>query len=109
MRWKGKWKKQDIATHPTNAIDASEACHADLFPNVRKLLAILTTVPVSTATNECSYSTVRRLKTYLRSTMGEQRLTGLGLLSIHREQSTDKDSVLNKYTSSSNRRSDVIP
>ena len=34
VRWKEKWKKQEIATLPTNAIDTLEACYADLFPNV---------------------------------------------------------------------------
>ena len=40
MRRKEKWKKENIATLPTNAIDALEACNAGLSPNVRKLLAI---------------------------------------------------------------------
>ena len=31
MRWKEKWKKQDMATLPTNAIDFLKACTADLF------------------------------------------------------------------------------
>ena len=39
--------------------------------------------------------------------MGEQRLTGLALLTIHQERSTDKDSVLKEYASSLNR-SDFI-
>ena len=63
MRWKEKWKKQDIATLSTNAIDAFKAFDPDLFPNVRKLLAILTMLPITTATNKRSFSTTRRLKT----------------------------------------------
>ena len=34
--------------------------------------------------------------------MGEQRLAGLALLSIHRKQSVVKDRVLNEYATSSN-------
>ena len=45
-------KKQDIATLPINATDASEACNVHLFPNVRKLLTILATLPVTTTTSE---------------------------------------------------------
>ena len=65
-------KEKNVATLPTNAIDALEACNEGLFPNVGKLLAILATLTVTTATSEYSFSTMLRLKTYPRSTMGEQ-------------------------------------
>ncbi|KAF2897540.1 hypothetical protein ILUMI_08635 [Ignelater luminosus] len=56
-----------------------------LFPNVEALLKILVTIPVTTASNERTFSTLRRLKTYLRNTTREDRLNGLALLNIHRE------------------------
>ena len=65
----------DITTLSSNAIVALEACSADLFPNVRKLLTTLATLPVSTAIIEPSFGTMKSLKTYLKSTIGEQRLT----------------------------------
>nr|CAI5844566.1 unnamed protein product [Callosobruchus analis] len=34
----------------------------------------MTVLPVSTSANERSFSTLRRLKTYLRSTMKEDRI-----------------------------------
>ena len=71
-------------------------------------VTIFATLPVTTASSERSFSTMRRLKTYLRSTMGEQRLTSLALLSVHLDQPVDKDSVLNEYAVSSNRRSDFL-
>ena len=40
--------------------------------------------------------------------MGEERLTGLVLLSLHRERSIDKESVLNEYATSASRRSDFV-
>ena len=49
------------------------------------LLKIFATIPVTTATAERSFSTLRRLKSYLRATMLEERLTGLALASIHRD------------------------
>ena len=79
-----------------NAIDALEACNASLFPNVWKLLTILATLPVTTATSERSFGIMRPVKTYLRLTIGEQRLTGLALLLIHLERLIDNDSVLNE-------------
>ena len=96
-------KKQDIATLPSNAIVALEACNAHLFPNVWKLLTILATLPVSTAAFERSFGTMQSLKTYLSSTMGEHRLIGLALLTIHRKRSIDNNSVLNECATSSNR------
>nr|CAI5825772.1 unnamed protein product [Callosobruchus analis] len=47
------------------------------YPAVRKALIILSTIPCTTATVERSFSTLRRVKTWLRSTMGEERLTEL--------------------------------
>lgn len=55
-----------------------------VFPNVYRMLRVLAVVPVTTATNERSFSTIRRLKTYLSSTMSEDRLNDLAWFSIHR-------------------------
>nr|CAI5834790.1 unnamed protein product [Callosobruchus analis] len=55
------------------------------YPSIRQALLILITIPCTTATVERSFSTPRRVKTWLRSTMGEERLTGLCWLSVHRD------------------------
>ena len=91
-----------------HAIQALQFCEADVYTNLRKLLTIFATLPVTTASSERCFSTMRRLKTYLRSTMGEQRLTSLALLSVHRDRPVDKDSVRNEYAVSSNVRFDSI-
>jgi len=39
------------------------------------LLQVLITLPVTTATPERSFSTLKRLKTYLRSSMGDEQLS----------------------------------
>ncbi|ESN97057.1 hypothetical protein HELRODRAFT_153381, partial [Helobdella robusta] len=57
----------------------------DFFPNVKALLRILATLPVSTATAERSFSSMKRIKPYLRNSTSEKRLNGLALLSIHKE------------------------
>ena len=79
---------------PSSAIEALCACHADIYPNVYILLTILGTLPVSTATRERRFSTMRRLKTYLRSSVGNERMTGLALLSIHKDRQIDKEKKL---------------
>ncbi|KAJ4432415.1 hypothetical protein ANN_21034 [Periplaneta americana] len=61
------------------------ACEYDFYPHVKELLKILLTLPVSTSTSERSFSTLKRLKSYLRNTMGNECLNGLALLNIHRD------------------------
>ena len=47
----------------------------EAFPSLVKLLQIALTLAVSTAQCEWSFSAPKRVKTFLRSTMSEQRLT----------------------------------
>ncbi|KAH3847833.1 hypothetical protein DPMN_090165 [Dreissena polymorpha] len=47
-------------------------------------LLVLLCMPVSTATADRSFCSITRVKTYLRSTMGMERMSGLALLNIHR-------------------------
>jgi len=108
QRWVNKWKKENVSTVPSSAIEAPCACHADIYPNVYVLLTILGTLPVSTATNERSFNTMRRLKTYLRSSIGNERMTGLALLSIHKDRQIDREKIMNGFVASSNRRSDFV-
>ena len=56
------------------------------FPNLVKLLQFVLTIIVSTAFCERSYSALRRIKTYLHSTMSEQCLNDMALLSIERNE-----------------------
>ena len=54
-----------------------------VFPNVRRMLTRVMILPVTSCEAERSFSTLRRIKTYLRSTMKQERLTGLALLNVH--------------------------
>jgi len=102
------WKKEHVSTVPSSAIETLCACNADIYPNVYILLTILGTLPVSVATSERSFSTMRRLKTYLRSSIRNERMTGRALLSIHKDRQTDKEKIMNDFVASSNRRSDFV-
>ena len=108
QRWVKKWKKENVSTIPSSAIKALCACHADIYPNVYILLTILGTLPVSTATSERSFSTMKCLKTYLRSSIGNERMTGLALLFIHKDRQIDREKIMNDFVASSNRRSDFV-
>ena len=61
----------------------------DAFPTLLKAIHIALTIAVSTAECERSFSALKRIKTYLRSTMTEQRLTDLAILSIEKELAND--------------------
>ncbi|MBK5646616.1 MAG: hAT transposon family protein, partial [Acinetobacter sp.] len=52
------------------------------FPNLSISLRILLTIPVTTTGSEQSFSKLKIIKNYLRSTMTQERLSNLTLLSI---------------------------
>ena len=60
----------------------------EAFPVLRECLLIAMTLGTSTATVERSLSSLRHLKTYLRSTMSQQRLDDLAILYIERDLSS---------------------
>ena len=49
-----------------NGLEALQNCNKDIYPNIHFLFKILVTLPVSTATPERSFSTLKRLKSYCR-------------------------------------------
>ena len=64
---------------------------ASSYPNVQKLIQVLCTIPVTTNTCERSFSKLKLLKTYLRSTMSTERLTSLALIYVQRELSETEE------------------
>jgi len=75
---------------------------------IRMLLTVLGILPVSTVTSARSFSTMRRLKTYFRSSIGKERITGLALLFVYKDRQIDRENVMNGFVASSNRRSDFV-
>ena len=75
-----------------------------IFQNIKELLKITCTLPVTSCECERSNSALKRLKTYLRSTMGHERLSGLTLLSVHYDTDIDSEHVLNHFARKNPRR-----
>ena len=79
----------------------------DAFPELFRLIRISLTIAVNTAHCERYFSALKGIKTYLRSTMSEQRLIDLAILSIERElsNSISLDEVIDTFhTEDHNRR-----
>ena len=64
-----------------------------LMSQVSKLVRLMLVMPATNAESERSFSAVRRIKTYLRSTMSQQRLNHLMLLHIHKKLTDDLNLV----------------
>jgi hypothetical protein len=57
---------------------------ADCYINVSIVYRIILTVPVTIASAERSFSKLKLLKNYLRSTISQERLNGLAMCTIER-------------------------
>ncbi|KAF0756225.1 52 kDa repressor of the inhibitor of the protein kinase-like [Aphis craccivora] len=77
--WKTKWieSKNDCKTIPKNVLESI--------------------TQLSVASAERSFSTLRRLKTWLRSQIGQERLTGLALLHVHRDIELDAWKIIDRF------------
>ena len=80
----------------------------EFYPAVRHALLILLTLPVTTCTIERSFSTLRRVKTWLPSTMADDRLPSLCMMSVHRQKAKEQKNafmeiVINRFGSDSRR------
>ena len=50
----------------SSVIDSFSVCNGEFYPNIKTLLCILTTLRVSTATAERSFSSLKRIKSCIR-------------------------------------------
>ena len=71
-----------------------------MFPAVRKAILIALTLLATSCTVERYFSTLRRVKNWLRSTMSDTRLSGLCMLSVHRNKvNSQKTELMNRVGS----------
>ena len=68
------------------------------------------TIPVSTASNERIFSTLKRVKNYTRTTTGDERLSNLILMATEQTfvKSLDLSSLIDKFAGMCNRRYPLI-
>lgn len=70
-----------------------------IYPNLTTALRVFLTLPVTAASAESSFSKLKLIKNYLRTTMGEDRLTNLAMISIESEllDCIPQESVIQKF------------
>ncbi len=101
--WRHKFHSED-GVLPASALETLKTTQMSFFPNIQCMLKIFLTLPVTTCECERSFSAMRRLKTWLRSSMSSERLTGLALMHVHQKVKLDKERILRRWDASGHRR-----
>eukprot|EP00731_Ephydatia_muelleri_P001290 Em0001g1290a len=98
--------RQTLPSTPEELLKATIQYGKDVFPNLQTALQILLTMPVSVASCERSFSKLKIIKTYLRSTMAQERLGNLAILSIEKEvfNSVDFDQIIDQFAEKKSRK-----
>ena len=80
--------------------------HESVFPNLWVALQILLIVVVSIASCERSFSKLKLILSYLRSSISQKRLCDLALLSIERDETkkTNFDEIIDEFASRKTRK-----
>ena len=78
----------------------------DIYPNIEIALRIFLTIPVTVASCERGFSKLKIVKNCLRSTMRQDRLTSLSVLSIEYDiaNSLNYDNIIDDFASSKARK-----
>lgn len=71
----------------------------NLVPTYSNFIILILTIPGSSCSNERSFSLMKRIKNYLRTTMGQERLNDIALISTYKDlaRDLDIDILLNKF------------
>ncbi|CAG9829892.1 unnamed protein product [Diabrotica balteata] len=97
---KMRWKHSKESEIPSDDLNALIQCDEMMYPIINKILKILCTLPVSIASEERSFSGLRRLKSWLRANMSEERLTGLALMHFHKDIVFNEDNIIERFAKS---------
>jgi len=80
----------------------------EVFSETVTLLKVIITTPMTTAEAERCFSTLKRIKTFLRNTMTQERLNALALLSMEKRLVTEmtdfNQRVIEKFAGQKERR-----
>jgi len=79
--------------------DVKKVLTKQTFPNLYKLFQVALTIPISSSTCERSFSAMRRIKTWLRTSMLQERFNNTSILYIEKEisKSIDSETIINIF------------
>ena len=101
--WECKWRSYN-ADLPDTPQKALQFASGSMYPNIHTLLRVLCTISVTSCECERSVSVLRRLKTYLRSTMGQERLSRLALMHVNYGMELNLEEIINLFASKHGRK-----
>ena len=107
-QWKIEWQDAAEKDGPNTEASALKACDKRRFPNVKRLLRILCTLPFRSTECERTFSCMRRLKSYLRSTMNAECFNRLALLATHRSKDINLINVRRRFINMQKRRMELL-
>ncbi|KAL4107855.1 hypothetical protein QTP88_018138 [Uroleucon formosanum] len=93
-----------------NFKDIQKIINNNVYPNLYKLIQVAITIPVASATCERSFSAMRRVKNWLRTSMQQNRFTNLASICIERDiaNNIDTERILNKFALTNNRKINLL-
>ena len=100
---KGSVTLPDIVMH----LKLFTGTELSIYSEVVTLLKLILVNPATNSTSERTFSAMRRIKTYLRSTMGQARLNGSMVLHVHKEKTAQISllKIANAFVNSEYRKS----
>ena len=97
-RWKRLWGNvDDPQTIPSNLVQALGSCDAESYRNIHHLLLIGCTLPITSAEAERTFSLLRRIKIYTRSTLTEDHFSDLAVMAMHYQERIPIQEVLEAF------------
>ena len=107
-RWPTHWvitKHNDLPITLSTTLDSVNPV---LYPSIDTISCVLLTMSVASATAERSFSVLRCLKKYVRSTMKNDRLSSLGLVLIHRDFEVDLYKAMDVFVSAKTQLGQIV-
>ena len=81
-----------------------------MFSQIETLVKLLLTMPCSNAEAERSFSCLRRVKTYLRNSMKQERLNHVAVIQVHQEHTDELDltEIVNEFVNKCDTRRQIF-
>ncbi|KAG5865224.1 hypothetical protein JTB14_002852 [Gonioctena quinquepunctata] len=97
-----RWKHSEELEIPRDGRNAFKQCNKMMYPIIYEFLKIL--LYSSSQYSICRKEFFRTEKSWLRSNMGEERLSGLALMHIHKDIVLNEENVIEGFSRSGVRR-----